>query len=277
MTRCLLALGSNLGDRGAQLAFACRRLAQLPKTTLLARSGWYATPPVGGPEGQGEFLNAAALVETQLRPSDLLSALMAIEAECGRQRKLRWEARVLDLDLLLCDGLVVEGGKVEVPHPRMTYRRFVLEPAVEIAPAMVHPGVGWTLASLLGRLNVARPKVALISAAPERAVSLAEGLAARMPDHIRLLSPHAGIFPPDQKLLQGIELLLDAQAATDAVDLGGAEWSLTITVDSLAESLPWRGLIANLCPGDPACQLEQSLGVLCSAWPELLPIAKSVL
>ena len=95
--------------------------------------------PIGGPAGQEPFLNAAALLETSLPPAELLARLQRIELHLGRTRETRWAARTLDLDLLLYDNLVLNTPYLTLPHPRMAFRRFVLEPAAEVAPEMAHP------------------------------------------------------------------------------------------------------------------------------------------
>lgn len=161
MPHALIALGSNLGDRQAIFAEAESRLARLPSTRVLARSRSYETAPVGGPPGQRPFLNAALLLETALAPQALLESLQQVEADSGRRRDQRWGPRSLDLDLLLYDQLVVNTSTFVLPHPRMTWRRFVLEPAAEIAPNMVHPTIGWTIGRLLEHLNGAAPYVAI--------------------------------------------------------------------------------------------------------------------
>jgi len=176
MARCLLALGSNLGDRRDSLRQACRRLANLPQSRLLTRSQWHETMPIGGPRGQAAFLNGAALIETALQPVELLKQLQEIETRLGRQRKRHWDARKIDLDLLLYDQQVVVTPVLVVPHLRMSYRRFVLEPATEIAPWMVHPTSGWLLAKLLGHLNRATGLVAIVAAEPRLADWLVEQL-----------------------------------------------------------------------------------------------------
>jgi 2-amino-4-hydroxy-6-hydroxymethyldihydropteridine diphosphokinase len=148
MAQCLIGLGSNLGDRRATLERAVARLVERPRIARVAASRWRETSPAGGPPGQSAFLNGAATLETTLEPLELLAALQAVEGECGRVRAERWGPRTLDLDLLLYDRVVLEMPSLAVPHPRMAWRRFVLEPAAEIAPAMVHPTTGWTLAEL---------------------------------------------------------------------------------------------------------------------------------
>src|SRR5215204_154465 len=103
MAHCLIALGSNLGDREETLRQAASELSRLPATRLVALSRWHETPTVGGPAGQGPFLNAAALVCTSLIPTALLAELRRIEATLGRVRGERWAPRSLDLDVLLYD------------------------------------------------------------------------------------------------------------------------------------------------------------------------------
>jgi 2-amino-4-hydroxy-6-hydroxymethyldihydropteridine diphosphokinase len=148
MASVLIALGSNLGDRQRNLDNAIAQLGVQPGIHIVAKSRWHATRPVGGPPGQGEFLNGAALIETTLSPEQLHAALKQIEMAAGRNRAERWAPRTLDLDLLLYDEQVIDTPDLTVPHPRMAFRRFVLEPAAEIAPAMRHPTIGWTMIEL---------------------------------------------------------------------------------------------------------------------------------
>lgn len=161
MARCLIALGCNLGDRREALDWACKRLDASKATKVVARSRWHETAPVGGPEEQGFFLNGGALVETSLEPEALLGLLQEIEHERGRCRRERWGPRVLDLDLLLYGELVVSTPRLSVPHPRMAWRRFVLEPAAEVAAEMIHPPTGWTIGQMLAHLDRAAPYVAI--------------------------------------------------------------------------------------------------------------------
>jgi len=153
MARCLLALGSNLGDRPAILARSCARVAALSGCQLLARSRWHATAPIGGADGQDTFLNGALLVETALPPTELALALQEIETELGRERVARWDARMIDIDILLYSTAIIDTVDLIVPHPRMAVRLFVLEPATEIAGEMLHPSSGWTLSALLRHLR----------------------------------------------------------------------------------------------------------------------------
>ncbi len=142
-------------DRAAAL------LAKHSQVSVVATSRWYKTSPAGGPPDQPAFCNGAALIETSLGPTDLLATLRAIENGLGRVRRKRWEPRTIDLDILLFDEQILEEPSLVLPHPRMAWRRFVLEPAVEIAPSMVHPTSGWTVAQLLEHLNTTPPYVAM--------------------------------------------------------------------------------------------------------------------
>jgi 2-amino-4-hydroxy-6-hydroxymethyldihydropteridine diphosphokinase len=161
MPVCLVGLGSNRGPRRQTLQQAMTALATHPHVRVLAASAWRATQPVGGPPGQPPFLNGALTLETSLDPRALLAALQGIEAALGRRRAERWGPRPIDLDLLLYGELVLTTPELVLPHPRMAWRRFVLEPAAEVAPSMVHPTTGWTIARLLEHLNSALPYVAL--------------------------------------------------------------------------------------------------------------------
>ena len=177
MSACLIGLGSNLGDRGALLETAVRELGRTEGIRVAGRSRWRQTLPIGGPAGQQAFLNGAVLVETDLTPPAVLNVLREIERNSGRQRLQRWGARTLALDLLLFDDLVLESPELTIPHPRMAWRRFVLEPAAEIAPTLRHPATGWTLARLLEHLNTAAAYVAITGPIGVGKTCLAEQLA----------------------------------------------------------------------------------------------------
>src|SRR5262249_28738164 len=142
-------LGSNLGDRRAALEGAIAALAATPRILVRKVSTLHETEPVGGPAGQGGYLNAAAVLETSLDPFALLKVLQEIEAHFGRVRTVRWGERPLDLDLLLFGDRIIETPELVVPHPRYAARRFVLEPLAEVAPEAVDPVRKRTIRELL--------------------------------------------------------------------------------------------------------------------------------
>lgn len=167
MTDCLLALGANLGDRAATLDAAVKRIKKLDGVTNAKPSHWHASTPVGGPAGQGEFLNGAMRLSTTLSPPELLDGLQAIESELGRERRVRWAARTVDIDVLLFGDQVIDRDQLEIPHPRMTFRPFVMAPAVEIAGDLCHPQLETTLADLWRQLRYGEDRL-VIQAADDR-------------------------------------------------------------------------------------------------------------
>jgi len=145
--RVFIALGSNLGDRDALLRRARALLAALPGTALCAASRLYETAPVGGPD-QDDYLNQVVELRTSLAPWDLLAGAQEIENELDRRRLVRWGPRTIDVDILWYDDFEGSDPRLEVPHPRMEERRFVLEPLAELAPDLVLPS-GRTVAEAL--------------------------------------------------------------------------------------------------------------------------------
>lgn len=140
--RVYLGLGANLGVPDAQVERALLLIATLPETSLLARSPLYRSDPVG-PAGQPDYCNAACVIDTGLAPLALLDAVQAIEVEAGRIRDgIRWAARLLDIDLLHVEGLVLTAERLRLPHPRLQERNWVLVPLADIAPTLEIPGLG---------------------------------------------------------------------------------------------------------------------------------------
>ncbi len=151
--QAFVALGSNLGDRLEHLRAAVNALEALPKTRVLGKSRVFETEPVGGPDGQGAYLNAVVRLETRLKPRELLEALLEIERSRGRVRTTRWGPRTLDLDVLLYGTQVIREDHLTVPHPRLHERAFVLEPLHDLAPDLEIPGLGVTVAALRERVD----------------------------------------------------------------------------------------------------------------------------
>jgi pantoate--beta-alanine ligase len=161
MVTCLIGLGSNLGDRVGNLLAALQSLRDDPDISLQAVSSFVESAPVGGPEGQPSYFNGAATLRTSLSAELLLARLLAIESSLGRVRGERFGPRTIDLDLLLYGDQILELTALQVPHPRLAERWFVLEPAAEITPEMLVPsaagGDSTSIQALAARLAAPAP------------------------------------------------------------------------------------------------------------------------
>jgi 3-oxoacyl-[acyl-carrier protein] reductase len=153
MTIAYIALGSNLGDRADYLERALTALRQCEDIEVTRVSPLYETRAVGGPEGQGDYLNAVAELRTKREAHELLEVLLAIEQRLGRERQQRYGPRTIDLDLLLYGDLIHTDERLIVPHPRMHERLFVLHPLAQLAPGLLHPILKRSVADLLAELQ----------------------------------------------------------------------------------------------------------------------------
>ena len=149
--RAYLALGSSMGNKEEYLAQAVKAVDAIEGCQVEKVSDFIATEPFGG-VAQNEFLNGAMCIRTLLTPKELLTELHRIEAEAGRERVLHWGDRTLDLDILLYDDLVLTEENLQIPHPQMHKRDFVMIPMKQIAPFLLHPVLGKTMEEILDNL-----------------------------------------------------------------------------------------------------------------------------
>ena len=145
-----IALGTNLGERLSNLRTAIAALA--PEVTVLAESHVYETPPWGY-EDQPAFLNMVVKAATDLEPESLLKFLKQLEVELGREKSVRWGPRLIDLDILFYDDLIIDTPPLVIPHPRMQERAFVLVPLADIASGFTHPVFGRSVGELLAEID----------------------------------------------------------------------------------------------------------------------------
>lgn len=151
--RVYVGLGSNLGDRKANIREAEERLVQLPSTRIVKASSLYESEPHGN--AKTWFVNSVLEIETDFEPEELLKRTRGIETVMGRKRVKgkRWGSRIIDIDLLLMDNQTVNKRTLKIPHPEMHKRRFVLLPLAELAPHVTHPHLGVSMSELLGGLK----------------------------------------------------------------------------------------------------------------------------
>lgn len=146
-----IALGSNLGNSLQIVLDAVDVIASQPQIELIACSRWHKTKAIGPP--QPDYINGCIIVNTSLTPQKLLETLQLIEQQFGRERNIRWGARTLDLDLILYRDLIMNTPELQIPHPRMRERAFVLLPLAEIAPDWIEPVTKLTIRQLLSSVT----------------------------------------------------------------------------------------------------------------------------
>lgn len=161
-----IGCGGNLGDVPATMQQAIHLLTLARGWEFVGCSSQYRTAPMGTAAGE-TFLNGVLAFRTMAAPADVLARLQQTEADCGRVRHARWEARPLDLDLLYYGSQTVQTAELTVPHPHAWYRRFVLDPLCELAPDLVHPLYGWTIAELLAAMQPRPLPVIIEGSIPE--------------------------------------------------------------------------------------------------------------
>jgi 2-amino-4-hydroxy-6-hydroxymethyldihydropteridine diphosphokinase len=287
MVTCLLGLGSNVGDREATLLAALADIKALPDVQVVQYSKWYQSQPIGGPPDQGEFLNAAAVIETSIAPLLLLDELGKLESRLGRQPAERWSARTIDIDILLYGTEVAETAMLTLPHPRMSFRRFVLEPAAEIAPRMLHPTIGWPVERLLLHLNAASDQVALVSPSAEvrgRLTDVIRGRCGANEVHAPIFSTAEHHWPSAWTSWLGLNSSSRESKSADAIPsslpyAAAAFPKLTILIDGPfakpADKLQWATLVRQ--PGrGPTLRLQtpdtaeidaEALAAIAAVWP----------
>lgn len=147
-----IGIGSNLGDKIGQCRRAISKILAIPGQRLLAQSSFYKTRPIGFID-QDWFINGVIQIETDLEPLWLLWRLKEIELKMGRKETSRWGPRAIDLDILLYDDLEMKTEELEIPHPRLKERQFVLIPLMEINPNLIHPTLKKTMRELLSEIR----------------------------------------------------------------------------------------------------------------------------
>ncbi len=146
--RVYIGIGSNLGKKKENFLEALGRIAKIPDTKIVKESSFYESEPLG--DSKEWYVNGVIEIETELKPELLLQKLNNIERAMGRKKvRKRWGARIIDLDILLFNNLIMEKTNLKIPHPEMHKRKFVLVPLSEIAPQVIHPVLGVAMSELL--------------------------------------------------------------------------------------------------------------------------------
>lgn len=280
MARALLGLGSNLGSSRDNFAQAVGQLISACDIRLLTRSRWHRTKPIGGPSGQGEFLNGCILVQTAMEPEDLVLAIHHVEQQMGRSREVHWGPREIDIDLLLYDQRVFHSPELVIPHPRMSFRRFVLEPAAEIASQAVHPASGWTISGLLRHLCRWPRIVGFFANDADRAQQLAAEICRRIGCHFVedpgdlscFFSSESSQQPQTNRPLvysSPLESTLPRQVCPGlALIWATTEIDSEASPEKVLDRMHWRGPTALLTGKDLDDVAEEAVFAIRAAWPD---------
>lgn len=265
ISQCLISFGSNLGHRESVIADAARRIASHAGIGDLRTSRLYRTPPIGGPGGQEPFLNAVAAFDTTCSAREILAILQDAENHLGRQRRARWGARSIDLDVILHGGLVGGSQGLIVPHPRYAARLFVLRPACDVAAHYRDPRFGWTIRELTRHVTAAAPSLALIGDTAAVRSELCERLTAEF--GVRTL-PAGPMSPP-------MEIIGNAPAASRSPEASRSPQADDATdqaagsppADEEGSGTPARGIGERL--GAPTTQADGTSPWVAAAVPPL--------
>lgn len=210
MSRTLISLGANLGNVRETMSYAKRMLIELFPNGNLRFSHLYRTPAVGGPQNQGDFLNAVVAIESDSTVWQVWETIKKIESDLGRRRFQRWEARRIDIDVLLHDDLRIWTPHFKIPHPRMCMRSFILKPAEEVASEWIDPVSTMRIRELLQHLRKPNSFALLSSDGPllEQFKGLIKNSAIDCPVHWIFVQPRSIqpslIDPLDAKLVVAI-------------------------------------------------------------------------
>lgn len=243
MAKCLIGVGSNLGNSREILDGAVEQLAQT--FDVLAVSEWFAYPAIGPVEGQDQpqpdFLNGVLVIESSLSPQDTANVLHETEKLAGRERIVRWSSRTLDVDLLLYGEETVQTESLQVPHPRMVSRRFVLEPACQIAGDMIHQSNGWTMKKLFSHLCDEKPYFVVLGTDSAKTKRLIERLhkevgGTRIPN----LDPGASLTSPEPtQLIQCVTEKMETLSSNPTGPWFGDFWIGELSLRPNCENIEW--------------------------------------